>query len=402
MDRRSKIIIGLFAVVVLGIIITEVTRPKPINWKPSYTAQSKIPFGGYVLFNELRQLFPKSDITKVEESLFYIMEDRDTTAVSNYFMINDFIDLDEQELNRLLDYVAQGNSVFLAASDIDYTLRDTLNLEVDYDYTIVEDTVTVEFTHTQLNTKKYHFSRGVSKSHLVSVDTTNTTILGYLEYEHKNDFNNAVEEIVRQPNFIKTAFGKGNFFINTTPQAFSNYYLLKGNEDYVSGVFAYLGDHPMYYDNYKKSGRVVITSPMRFILNQAALKWAYYLTLIGLLLFVIFRAKREQRIIPVVTPLENSSVEFARTVGSLYHQNKDYTNLISKKIRFFLAHLRQRYYVNTDTLTEKTFTTLAAKSGKTVEESKKLIEFIIHLKNKAVHSEADLIELNKKITAFKS
>ncbi len=402
MDRRSKIIIGLFAVVILGIIITEVTRTKPINWRPSYTAQSKTPFGGYVLFNELQQLFPKSEITKVDESLFYVMEDRDTTVVSSYVLINDHINLDEQELHRLLDFAAQGNSVFLAASDIDYKLRDTLNLRIDYDYTIVEDTITVEFTNTQLNAKKYQYSRGVSKSHLISVDTINTTILGYLEYGRLNDFNTAVEEIVRRPNFIKTAFGKGDFFINTTPQAFSNYYLLKGNDDYLSGAFAYLGDYPIYYDNYKKSGRVVITSPMRFVLNQTALKWAYYSTIVGLLLFVVFRAKREQRIIPVVTPLENSSVEFARTVGSLYHQNKDYTNLISKKIRFFLAHLRHRYYVNTETLTEKTFTTLASKSGKTVEECKKLIEYIIHLKNKAVHSEADLIELNKKITAFKS
>ena len=123
--------------------------------------------------------------------------------------------------------------------------------------------------------------------------------------------------------------------------------------------------------------------------------------MLGLLLFVIFKAKREQRIIPVINPIENSSVEFARTVGALYHQNKDYTNLIQKKMNYFLAELRNRYFIDTGSLNEKTIQQLAAKSGKSIEEVKKLIEYILYLKNKSVHSEQDTIELTKKITAFK-
>lgn len=402
MDKRSKIIIGVFALVVLGIIITEVSRPTPINWKPSYTAKDKIPFGGYILFNELEQLFPNSNITKIEESLYYVMEERDTALITNYMMVNDYVDLDDQELNRLLEYTAQGNSVFIAASEIDYKLKDTLNIRLDYDFSVVEDTVSMDFTHQNLKHANYQFSRGVSKTHFISVDTLNTSILGFLTFERRNTLTNATEEVVRKPNFIRTKFGKGSFIINTTPQAFSNYYLLKNTKNYAVGALAYLNDNDLYYDNYKKSGRVVINSPMRFVLNQEALKWAYYLTILGTLVFVLFKAKREQRIIPVVVPLENSSVEFARTVGSLYYQNKDYSNLVGKKIQFFLAELRQRYFLDTTKLNEKTIVLLAAKSGKSLDVSKKLIDLIVQLKNKTVHSEADLIELNKKITSFKS
>ena len=213
MDKRSKIIIGIFVLVVLGIIITEVTKPKPINWKSSYTAKDKIPFGGYVLFNELEELFPNSDITKVEESLFYVMEERDTALTTNYLLINDYVDLDNQELNRLLNYTAQGNTVFIAASDIDYTLKDTLNIQLDYDYTVVEDTVTVSLNNKKLSHNPYYFSRGVSKTHFVSVDTLNTTLLGFLSFERKNTLTNSVEEVVKKPNFIKTKFGKGAFII---------------------------------------------------------------------------------------------------------------------------------------------------------------------------------------------
>jgi len=57
MDKRSKIILGVFCAVIIAIIVTEIVRPKPINWRPSYTASSKIPFGCYVLYNELNTLF---------------------------------------------------------------------------------------------------------------------------------------------------------------------------------------------------------------------------------------------------------------------------------------------------------------------------------------------------------
>ena len=401
MDKRSKIILLIFAVVLVSIIVTEVVRPKPINWRPSYTSESKIPFGSYVLYQELPTIFPKSKINKVEESVYDFMVDRDSTNASNYLLINNNIQLDKQETNKLLHYVSKGNNVFIAAKSFSYFLKDTLNIITESQYGLAEDTVTVSLTHKKFKNNTYKFTRGASKTHFTSVDTVNTSILGKVKYTIKNDITGTTKEIITAPNFIKTDFGEGSFFIHTTPEAYSNYYLLKGNKDYIAHTFSYLNDATLHWDDYKKSGRVIINSPMRFVLNQTALKWAYYLTMLGLLLFVIFKAKREQRIIPVLEPLENSSVEFARTVGTLYHQNKDYTNLIQKKLNYFLAELRNRYFIDTANLNEKTIQQLAAKSSKSIEEVKKLLEFILYLKNKSSHTENDVIELTKKITAFK-
>ena len=88
MDKRSKIILLIFAVVLVSIIVTEVVRPKPLNWRPSYTSESKIPFGSYILYNELSAIFPKSKIETIEESVFDFMVKRDTTIKSNYLLIN--------------------------------------------------------------------------------------------------------------------------------------------------------------------------------------------------------------------------------------------------------------------------------------------------------------------------
>ncbi len=402
MDKRSKVILGVFCMVVVIIIITEIVRPKPVNWRPSYTASDKIPFGGYVLYNELERLFKNSEIKTVQESVYDVMVGRDTTERSSYLLINDFIYFDQQESHQLLNYVDKGNDVFIAANQLNGVLADSLNIYTATDYTIKEDTIAFDFTNILLKGEKFEYARGMYKWRFTSVDTANTVILGHIAYTWKDPLAEKPDERRHFANFIKTSFGKGNFYVSTVPEAFSNYYMLRGNQDYVANAFSYLGDHTLYWDDYKKSGRVIIDSPMRFVLNQAALKWAYYLTMIGILLFVIFRAKREQRIIPIVEQLKNSSVEFAQTVGALYHQNKDFTDLINKKVNYFFEYLRSHYYLDTNHQMEKLVHELAAKSGKSLEEAKNLMEYIQYLKSKNTHSEAESIELNKKISTFKN
>ena len=64
--------------------------------------------------------------------------------------------------------------------------------------------------------------------------------------------------------------------------------------------------------------------------------------LAALLLFVVFRAKRRQRVVPVVAPPRNTTLDFVATVGRLYYQHGDHANLASKRVAYFLDHLRTR------------------------------------------------------------
>ncbi|WP_411031755.1 DUF4350 domain-containing protein [Spongiimicrobium sp. 3-5] len=405
MDKRSKIIIGIFVAVLLAIVVLEITRPKPLNWRPSYTASSKIPFGCFVLFNELPQLFPDNPLESFSIGPFEVLSESDSLGRSNYLFINNGINLDAQETNQLLKFVDRGNDVFMASTYFGQFLSDTLNLNIGYNYTVLEDTVTVSLTNRAFSDKAFYYTRGMNKSHFTSVDSTKTTILGHIRFNPEVNF--LSEEIIdsttetKAVNYIKVAFGAGNFYLNTTPEAYSNYYMLKGNKDYVAHSLSYLKDKPVFWDNYKKSGRVVIDSPMRFVLNQVPLRWAYYVTVLGILLFLIFKGKREQRIIPVIEPLQNSSIAFAQTVGSLYYQHKDYTDIIGKKLNYFMEFLRSHYYMDTNKISDNTARELSDKSGKPLAQTKELIDFIAYLKNKEIHSEKDVIELNKKITSFK-
>ena len=121
----------------------------------------------------------------------------------------------------------------------------------------------------------------------------------------------------------------------------------------------------------------------------------------GIVAVCIIKGKREQRIIKVIEPLENSSIEFTKTIGDLYFQHKDFGNIIAKKITYFLEQLRSKYYLNTNDLNSEFIEKLALKSGNSLEKTKKLIALINHLKGKTLHTEKDIIALNKQIEDFK-
>ena len=81
-------------------------------------------------------------------------------------------------------------------------------------------------------------------------------------------------------------------------------------------------------------------SPLRFILRNPPLRYAWYIFLVGFLVFIIFHAKRKQRIIPIIKPLENTSVEFVRSIGNLYLNEGDAKDMMQKKVTYFLNKVR--------------------------------------------------------------
>ncbi len=393
LDKRSKRVLWIFGVALLAIVVTELVRPKPIDWRPSYISTDKIPFGGFVLSEEITSLFKNATIQKIDKDPYEFLTEGTYGSNSAYVFLNDELFFDERQTEEILKYAEAGNTVFISARSFGTFLADSLKIAASPNYTILEEEIHPQFFSPALRQDSLaSFKKGIFKTTFKTIDTLKTTALGYF----KNN-----EAHLDELNYIVLNFGKGKLLLHTLPEAFSNYYLLKGNEQYAASVLSYIDADKIYWDEYLKSGRKVITSPMRFVLDQAPLAWAYYVLLGGLLIFVLFKGKREQRIVEVIEPLQNTSVEFTKTIGDLYFQHKDFSNLIAKKITYFLETLRSKYFLNTTELSEDFIKKLALKSGNNLESTQKLMHFIKHLKEKSVHSEADLLELNKQIEAFR-
>lgn len=392
MDNRAKRILWAIGIAILTLIVIETMRPKPINWNPSYSASDKIPFGSYILFNELENFY-HVPVKKIETDPYLFLGDSITTKNAIYIFINNQVTFDKQQQKRLNQFVKKGNSVFLSSRYLDTFFKDSLNLETFTKNVPFQKAITPAFFNKNIKLDTFpEFKKEVYKITFTSIDTLQTTALGYFKDEEKPKEN---------MNFIKVKFGKGYFYFHTLPEAFTNYYLRKEpNQKYTEIILSYFNPSIIYWDNYIKSGRRVINSPLRFILTQPPLKWAYYLTILGLLIFVIFKGKREQRIIPVQEPLKNTSIEFTKTIADLHFQHKDYSNIIAKKITYFLEKIRSKYHLDTQNLDATFIKNLTLKSGHKLEDTQKLIHTINTLKEKSFHTEKDLIYLNKLIEAF--
>jgi hypothetical protein len=212
-------------------------------------------------------------------------------------------------------------------------------------------------------------------------------VLGYQDASDKN-----------QPNFIRIPFGEGQFLLHTQPAAFSNFHLLKNDHyQYAESILSYLPEGTIYWNSGLRDGKNISSSSFRYINSQPGLKWAFRIGLIAILIFIFFNAKRKQRIIPEITPLKNTTVDFTKTIGNLYYQEGNHHTIIEKKIIYFLEHIRNEYMIDTYALDEKFVEKLHLKSGKSFEDIQKAVSLIKKHRHQFQSTEADVIEINKAI-----
>lgn len=366
--------IVLFAGAVILMTVSEYIAPKPIDWSRSYAKSDKNPYGNYILFDRLTDIFGEQDV-KVNRITAY--EADESGAWSDYtsiIYINDKFSPSKLETEVLMDCAAQGKHIFIAASSFDGVFADTFDIKVNRkgfarpfqgeEEAALEGT-SINFINPDLITENgYFYKKGTTSYYFDQYDEHNGTLLG----QDVNEF----------ANFIRIKHGLGYFYLHTNPLVFTNYnLLLDNNYDYVAKALSYLPKENIVWDEYYKSGRVGASTPLRFFLSQPSLKWAWLIAISAVCLFVIFNIKRKQRIIPIIEPPSNTTLEFVETIGRLYYQNKDHQDMARKKVRYFKDYIRQHFFITIHHWSEVEQKQLAAKSGLELEQIKKLATIIL-------------------------
>jgi hypothetical protein len=198
-------------------------------------------------------------------------------------------------------------------------------------------------------------------------------------------------------------YGDGAFFVHAAPLCFSNYFMLTGrNDEYVSTALSYVpaGIREVFWDEYYKLGPEGSTNPLRFILNNRYLKWSFRIALIAMLLYVVFEMKRRQRVIPVIEPLKNTTLDFVQTVGNVYFNRRDNKNIADKKISYFLEFLRSKFFLNTSSLNEEFIELLSRKTGMAKQEAGELVNIIHSVQQNEQIGDSTLLQLNILIDGF--
>lgn len=394
---RIYIVIGI---ITLGLIfLMEYNKPKKINWFESYVSHHKIPYGTYVLNDLITNYFP-SKVKQVRIPPFEFLT-RSDTVKGTYFFVNRSVSFGETELNALLDWVSKGNSLFVASDSFEEQLLDTLKLDLSsiYNGNQINPSFYHQLVNPNLKSDAVPFEKDYYTQAFHKIDTLNTIALG--EVYPETDSNDSIN---RSINVIKQPFGQGQIMLSTFPKALTNYFILKDkNLNYAKGLLSYLDrDNAILMDNYHKSGKSFYTSPMYLFLNTKEFKWAYYLVLIGALVYVIFEGRRKQRAIPVVTPLKNQTLAFTRTIADMYFENGEQRQITEHKIAYFLEYIRSKLNMSTQDIDEAFLKRLAIRSNNRIEEVTDLFGLIKNVQSKQQITDMELQKLNKKIEAFKA
>ncbi|MBT1687207.1 DUF4350 domain-containing protein [Dawidia soli] len=370
--------------------------PRQLDWRVTYYHKHKIPFGGYALNTLVHDQFSDRDIVQNNETLYELYDSVHTPM--NLLIVASSFSPGDEEVQAMLGNVALGGHALLSVGSLYGKLSDTLGIDItNYFYedgynqyiTDTKDSTYFRFSNAGLpDTAHYIYPR---KNMGERISVTNDSL--DVRVAAVNDLGMAVT--------VTIPWGKGRIILNSTPMIFTNAYILSGeNHRFAATTLSYLPDNDLLWTEFYELGRMEAQTPLRYILTTPALRWAYFITILALLLFILFEAKRRQRTIPIIKPVANTTLEFVRTIGDLYYQHGDHKDIAEKLITYWLEHVRTRYWLSTTKLDDAFTEALIRKSGKPADDVRALVNVVRLIQSRPDVALDRLIDLNDRIEKF--
>ena len=384
---RNYLILLSVVVIVMALTVFS-SADRKVDWEQTYDASSKQPYGLYIFGEQLKYFFSKK-IDKISYTPYEYLRRNQQKENYNYIFTTEGID--EVSLKKILSDVRAGSQALFLNED--YGLMDTLKIDIDYELTV--DDINLQLNSTSYDKQIYINPERVylRVNYFTQLDKERDKALGYVFFSDGR-------KIRKKINFVEVPYGKGKFFLYLgPPMAFTNYFLKESQDarSYVATVLSYLPeDRPTVWFVPPTQGEDTLS----FIMSQPQLRTAWHLMLLGFVLYLLFKGKRQQRIIPVIEKPKNTTIEFAQSISSLYYQERDATDMVRKKITYFLDQVRQRYYLDTQQINEDFATKLANKSGKDRDLVQQIVGTIIHFEQTQQAQEETLTQLDKWIDEF--
>lgn len=447
LSRRKEVVMKssrnfLFAMSVLFVLfcLLQVNLPKKFVWSPTFSHVDKQPFGCFVFDSVLTQSLPNG--YHVTKKTFFQLDQEHAKEKISVLMVVDQQNLKQLDVKYLCNIARRGGKVMVVASSsfddgrnadtvvVDelertfnvriedgtyFSLRGILNGLRAHDNDMY-DTIYWNNRETMYAAQSYRMFYNMVGGTLFVDSVPKVKRLAYTlstaGYDYKHDslyvgdftsFDTIVDEkerieridtfaIKKVPTAVSVPYGKGEVIFVSSPLLFTNYGMLEGNTSvYIFRLMSYLADLPVYRtEAYVKTDAMLVAeqSPFREFIKRPPLRWALYLALLGVVLFMIFTARRRQRVIPIMSKPANRSLEFIQLIGTLYYQRKDHVDLVRKKFKLFAEELRKTAGVdisdvNTD---DREYQLLAEKTGMNSDRLKKVIRQI----RLVLHSEGNI------------
>jgi hypothetical protein len=371
---------------------------KELNRRITLWRRDKIPYGTQLAYDGLAYLFPNSTISVNKNAPSAIPTGEGKKA---YIIIVSSLEPKPSEVTALLNFVGEGNHLFISAHHIGDSLLHALGLKTGYGWdqnTNEPDSLELKLYDPGANDYRFFAYPGDSYDNWVtSLDSQYTSVLG--------------RDSRDRPDFVRFNYkGGGTLCLQLAPLAFSNFFLLhKNNRRYYEQALSNLPGsvNEVLWDDYFRYNRNNGNfSALGYIFGyrdkdgHAPLAWAFWLLILLFALVYFFDAKRRQRMIPLISPLRNTSVDFVRTIGQLYFQRRDNHNLAMKMVAHFMDQVRTRYHMPVTAFDEAFADRLAYRTGYSKEALSRLTQYMQALPDKAYVPDEELLDFHHQLEDF--
>jgi hypothetical protein len=400
----KKNLLFIVGILLLFVAMYQINRSRPAQfvWEPTFRTEDKQPYGAYALDKLLKASWEEEYIHTYENvSDLY---DEETLFDKNLLIVCNNFNIPEYQLDDFLQYIEEGGNAMVVAGVFSQPLMDTLHFSTDYRFNWSALNLSLEYTNTKLafcNSSSHDSISGIPQSMVYNFfipepDTeSNDSIFGEgVSMVATDSKNHAV--------MIRYKIGEGNLILSCTPLLFTNYAVLSDSiHPFITNSLSLLKGKPLIRTEYYEVDLQAGENPsiFRYLLSQPSLKWAFYLVLVSILLFMIFTAKRKQKAIPIIKPPENKMVDFVRSIASLYLSQNNNADIVLKKYIYWGEELRRNYGIDIiNEFHDKAFIKqFSAKTGLPEEEAKALFLNLDGIREHTVVSNEEMIDLVTKM-----
>ncbi len=391
----------LFFIVAIQLLGCGTGNNKMPDLKESFSFKDSRPFGTAITFNIFKNAYKNKNIEFIKKDFSENYQwDYDTSSLYVNISANYYVN--EYDATRLLDFVYNGNTAFIAAENIDSILLNKMFCkQTNIDYYSYNDPE--KWTKTGVKFNNYLNPNLDSFSYFYKPFTNAFT-----------EINDNYSRVVSYTNIggVHTfvfLWGKGRLYFISEPRVFSNYFVLTNNNYlYVQKTIQMLPTNPqnVYWDNfylsknYPDGGKAKDFSTLSTIMKYPALKYAFFIALLLLILFIFFNGKRKQRVVPVIPSTPNNSIAFAEAIAGLYLSKNNNRVIADKIITYFNEHIRTKYFINKANNEDSFADILSRKSGVPVELTNKIDTLIKVINKSTTVSNEQLLQLNNIIEQF--
>jgi hypothetical protein len=382
----------------------EATKPIPLNWSPNYTKKVSIPLGAKAINLHFENEMEKNpSVTELDKSTYEAFQQKEIEENGSLLYFNNFLNFDKETLEKLLNWVDEGNTVFMSAHNFPEKLKDTLEVKIEpflFNFQFIYHNE-LKLVNPAFGDTSYTSATDYEANYFSEIDTNSHRVLGYIKPVAESD--EAEKESIDLVNFIEVEFGNGKLLLHTFPQAFGNHFFVhEENYKYTTNTLQYINwQKPVYIDQYYKSGREGVDSLLYYVTQNRALKWAYYTSILASIIFVFIQGKRKQKPIPIQEALTNKTYEYTKTVANMFLENNAHKEIATKQIKQLMNYIRKNYQISTREINQQFYKELALKSAQDVNLVKNLFEHIKYIEARDAITKEDLMKFDEQLSKIK-